>query len=141
VGKKEGFITGDREVVRRAEAFGDRVRFTGVLEEGQLRQFYAFADLLVFPSLYEGFGLPPLEAMAIGTPVASSSSASLPEVCGDAALYFDPRNVEEMADRIKEILKNPDLRKNLVKKGFDQAKKFSWDHSAAEVCEVIGTMA
>lgn len=137
VGKKEGFITGDREVLRQAETFGDRVKFTGVLEDGQLQQYYAFADLLVFPSLYEGFGLPPLEAMAVGTPVACSHAASLPEVCGEAALYFDPSQPQDMADKISKILENRSLRDELVKRGLEWARPFSWDHAASQTVGVL----
>ncbi len=137
VGQKEGFLTGDREVLRQAESFGGRVQFTGLLEERQLRQYYAFADLLVFPSLYEGFGLPPLEAMACGTPVACSNAASLPEVCGDAALYFDPFQPKDMAEKISKVLSDDPLRRELIKKGSEKARSFSWDSAASQTAKVL----
>jgi glycosyltransferase involved in cell wall biosynthesis len=84
------------------------------------------------PSLYEGFGLPVLEAMASGTPVVSSSAASLPEVGGDAALYFDPLNVEEMAGQIARVLRDEPLRRQLSDRGLQQAARFSWDRTARE---------
>jgi len=137
VGKKDGFITGDAEVVRRAEGFGKRVRFAGILDDEQLRRLYGSADLLVFPSLYEGFGLTPLEAMASGTPVASSCSASLPEVCGDAVLYFDPHHSEDIAEKVLKLIKDQKLRNALKKKGLRRAKSFSWNKSAAETNKLI----
>ncbi len=140
IGKKEGFITGDREVINQAERFGKRVRFTGVLEDEQLHQFYACADLLVFPSLYEGFGLPPLEAMASGTPVACSNTASLPEVCGDASIYFDPYRPEDMAEKIEKVLTDKTLRKDLMKKGLEHAHRFDWENTVAETARILERM-
>ena len=137
VGKKEGFITGDREVADQAEAFGNRVRFTGLLEEDQLRQFYVFADLMVFPSLYEGFGFPPLEAMAAGIPVACSNAASLPEVCGDAVVYFDPMDPADIARKIVQVMENTKAREDMVRRGAARAKGFSWATSAMETNNAI----
>jgi glycosyltransferase involved in cell wall biosynthesis len=136
-GKKEGFITGDLKVIKEAEGFGDRVQFTGMLDDEQLRQFYAYADLLVFPSLYEGFGLPPLEAMAGGTPVACSNAASLPEVCGDAVLYFDPYQPRDMAEKIEKALTDIPLRERLIKKGMEQVVQFTWEKTATETVKVM----
>lgn len=141
VGKKEGFLTGDREVIRQAGVFGGRVQFTGLLEDEQLRRYYASADLLVFPSLYEGFGLPPLEAMACGTPVACSNAASLPEVCGEAALYFDPLQPQDMAGKVSKILSDPPLREELARKGLEQARSFSWERAATETARVLEELA
>jgi glycosyltransferase involved in cell wall biosynthesis len=140
VGQKEGFITGDSAILKETEKLEGRVHFTGIADDKALQQFYAHASLLVVPSLYEGFGLPPLEAMACGCPVAVSKVTSLPEVCGDAALYFDPLNIGEMADRIKELLQDNKLRETLIKKGLEQAKKFSWDVSAKETNKVIESL-
>ncbi len=137
VGQKEGFVTGDREVLRRAESFGGRVQFTGLLEAEQVRRYYASADLLVFPSLYEGFGFPPMEAMACGTPVVCSNAASLPEVCGDAALYFDPFEPTDMAEKIGKVLSELPLQKELVRKGLERAKTFTWERAAAETANVL----
>ena len=137
VGKKDGFITGDKEVVRRAERFGKRVQFTGVLSDEKLRGIYAAADLLVFPSLYEGFGLPPLEAMACGTPVACSRAASLPEVCGNAVQYFDPQDSEDIAKKVLKLIKDEKRKKDLKSKGLKRVKVFSWDKCAIETCGFI----
>lgn len=137
VGKKEGFITGDREVIRQAEAFGGRVRFTGLLEDALLQRFYAAADMLVFPSFYEGFGFPPLEAMAAGVPVACSNAASLPEVCGDAALYFNPSDPADIAEKMLRVLGDVKLRGVLVQRGRTQAKSYSWETSSIETSQAI----
>lgn len=104
----------------------------GNVDEATLRALYRSAAAFVMPSLYEGFGLPVLEAMASGTAVVSSSAASLPEVGGDAALYFDPKNVDEMAGQIARVLVDDSLRRQLVDRGLKQAAKFSWDRTASE---------
>src|ERR1039457_528733 len=101
-----------------------------------LRIFFESAALFVFPSLYEGFGLPPLEAMATGTPVVASNVSSLPEVLGDAALLVNPENVFEIARAIQEALLDEDLRGELIAKGKAQAARYSWDRTAREVLEV-----
>ncbi len=140
VGKKEGFITGDPSVLEKAEKMGGRVRFTGTVDQARLGQYYAHADLLVFPSLYEGFGLPPLEAMACGCPAVVSRAASLPEVCGSAAEYFDPLNVDEMVRKITEVLRNKKLRTRMIALGKQQARRFSWKKTAQGTCGVIDSL-
>jgi glycosyltransferase involved in cell wall biosynthesis len=117
------------------------VRFLGFVPFNTLRVFYATASAFVFPSLYEGFGLPPLEAMACGTPVVTSNVSSLPEVVGDAALLVNPENVFEIARGIREVLTNPQLRSELIQKGFRQIRKFSWEQTAREVLEVYRQIA
>lgn len=113
---------------------------TGHVEEEKLKQYYAFADLLVFPSLYEGFGLPPLEAMACGVPTAVSRAASMPEVCGDATRFFNPSDPKDMADGILEALEDQALRKELVRKGLERARMFTWEDCAEKTCGVIRAM-
>ena len=137
VGKKEGFITADRMVEESARKHRGRIRFTGYVDDATLRQYFAHAKVLVLPSLYEGFGFPPLEAMACGCPVAVANSASLPEVCGKAALYFDPFRPEDIAEKIFRILHDGELRQGLRVSGFEQAKKFTWTQCAHETCLVI----
>jgi len=112
------------------------VRFLGFVPFDTLRIFYESAALFVFPSLYEGFGLPPLEAMASGTPVVASNVSSLPEVVGDAALLVNPENVFDIARGIKEVLLDEDLRRRLIAKGKAQAARYSWERTAREVLEV-----
>lgn len=102
----------------------------GLVSEKILKELYVNAMAFVFPSLYEGFGLPPLEAMAMGTPVIASSASCIPEVCGDAALYFAPYNIESMEQAMNKIFYDPMIQKNLIDKGKEQAKKYSWEKSA-----------
>jgi glycosyltransferase involved in cell wall biosynthesis len=110
----------------------EAVRFVGYLHEDALQGVLANADTLAFPSLYEGFGLPILEAMAMGVPVVCSDRASLPEVAGEAAVYFNPLSVEDMAQKIGHIASNPALRDELRQKGFENVKRFSWEKTARE---------
>ena len=93
---------------------------------------YSNAEAFVFPSIYEGFGLNPLESMACGTPVATSNVSSIPEVCGQAALYFDPKDPEDIALKTHTLLTNSVLKQNLVNKGFENLKRFSWKKMASE---------
>jgi len=113
----------------------DSVRFLGFVPIETLRVFYQAASAFVFPSLYEGFGLPPLEAMACGTPVICSEVSSLPEVVGDAAVIVNPENVFDIARGIRETLLDHDLRRRMIEKGFQQLRRFSWDTSARQVLE------
>jgi glycosyltransferase involved in cell wall biosynthesis len=109
---------------------GDRVRFTGWLADNVLDGLYRAATCLVFPSLAEGFGLPVLDALLRGTPVATSNATSLPEVAGDAALYFDPEDTDAIAAAIERLLEDDGLRERLRKAGPAQAAKFSWARTA-----------
>jgi glycosyltransferase involved in cell wall biosynthesis len=117
------------------------VRFLGFVPFDTLRTFYASAAAFVFPSLYEGFGLPPLEAMASGTPVVTSNISSLPEVVGDAAVLVNPENVFEIARGIREALTNEHLRAALIEKGHQQARRFSWESTARQVLEIYRDLA
>ena len=116
-------------------------RFLGFVPFDTLRIFYECAAAFVFPSLYEGFGLPPLEAMASGTPVVTSNISSLPEAVGDAAVLVNPENVFDIARGIREVLLNKDLRACLVAKGKEQAARFSWERTAREVIEIYQEVA
>ncbi|MCC7496116.1 MAG: glycosyltransferase family 4 protein [Bryobacterales bacterium] len=109
------------------------VRFLGFVPFDTLRIFYEAAAAFVFPSLYEGFGLPPLEAMGSGTPVVTSGASSLPEVVGNAAMIVKPDNVFDIARGMREVLLDDQLRQSLVQKGLEQFGKFSWDRTAREV--------
>lgn len=106
------------------------------LDGDEVNLLYASANVLVYPSLYEGFGLPILDAFASGLPVITSNISAMPEVGGKAALYADPYNVSDIRKKIKMILEDNGLRKELIKKGFDQANKFSWKKCAQETAEV-----
>jgi glycosyltransferase involved in cell wall biosynthesis len=116
------------------------VLFTGYLEEANLAKVLSGADLLVFPSTYEGFGLPVLEAMAAGLPVACSDRASLPEVAAEAAAFFDPDSVEDMAQRIAQVALDPALRNELRQKGYENVKRFSWQLTAQQTLRVYQTV-
>jgi glycosyltransferase involved in cell wall biosynthesis len=111
----------------------DTVRFLGFVPLDTLRSFYQAASAFVFPSLYEGFGLPPLEAMACGTPVVCSAVNSLPEVVGDAAEVVNPENVFDIARGMRQVLLDPELRARLIERGFQQARRFSWERTAGQV--------
>lgn len=112
------------------------VRFLGFIPLETLRVFHELATAFVFPSLYEGFGLPPLEAMASGTPVIASQVSSLPEVVGGAAMLVNPENVFDIARGITEVLLNPELREEMITRGRRQAARFSWARTAREVLAV-----
>jgi glycosyltransferase involved in cell wall biosynthesis len=112
------------------------VRFLGFIPFDTLRVFHELATAFVFPSLYEGFGLPPLEAMASGTPVIASSVSSLPEVVGGAAMLVNPENVFDIARGITEVLLNTELREEMIRKGRKQAARFSWARTAEEVLKL-----
>lgn len=112
------------------------VRFLGFVPFETLRCFYESAAAFVFPSRYEGFGLPPLEAMACGTPVVTSNVSSLPEVVGDAAVLVNPENVFDIARGIREALLDETLRAELIRRGRIQAARFSWERTAREVLEI-----
>jgi len=112
------------------------VIFVGYVDEEELPKWYNAADLFVFPSLYEGFGLPPLEAMACGTPVITSNASSLPEVVGDAGIIVDSFNTDEMVRAMYEVLTNDGLREDMSKRGLKMANMFSWEKAAEETLEV-----
>jgi glycosyltransferase involved in cell wall biosynthesis len=109
---------------------GDRIRFAGWVDDGTLEGLYRAADCFVFPSLAEGFGLPVLEAMVRGVPVACSDASSLPEVAGDAVLYFDPTDTAGIASAVRRILSDPDLRERLSEAGRARAARFTWEATA-----------
>jgi len=140
VGKKEGFITTDKEVEKFAQLLGERVEFTGEVSEDELKELYKKAKLLIFPSIYEGFGYPPLEAMACGTPVVASNVASIPEVCADAAFYINPFKVESIYKGLKEVLNNLYLQQRLQEKGLKRVKKFSIEKTAAEILNTLAAI-
>jgi glycosyltransferase involved in cell wall biosynthesis len=114
----------------------DDIVFAGYVPEKDMPRWYNASDILVYPCDYAGFGLPPLEAMACGTPVITSNTSSLPEVVGDAGIMIDPRDVELMADKMYEVLTNNGLKNDIIEKGIKQAKHFTWDRSAEETYQV-----
>lgn len=133
-GKKDANYARHEERVQREEI--PNVIFTDFVSEGQLRWLYEHCTAYVFPSLSEGFGLPGLEAMVHGAPVVSSNATCLPEVYGDAAHYFDPLDVSDMAAKIGEVLDDETLRSNLIEQGRAQAAKYSWRRTAEQTLAV-----
>jgi glycosyltransferase involved in cell wall biosynthesis len=117
------------------------VRFLGYLPDETLAVLYRLAGVFVFPSLYEGFGLPPLEAMASGAPVVTSNVSSLPEVVGDAAVLVDPYDPASIADGIARVLTEPGLRSELRDAGFARAAEFSWERSVRQIRTIYGEVA
>jgi glycosyltransferase involved in cell wall biosynthesis len=120
------------ETRRRGDAAAADVVYCGWVSERDLEGLYGAATLLAFPSLAEGFGLPVLEAMRRGLPVACSNTTSLPEVAGDAAVTFDPESVTEIAGAIRRLLDDPALREDLARRGRERARRFSWERTARE---------
>jgi len=113
------------------------VDFTGIVPEAELPSLYRGAEAMIFPSLYEGFGLPVLEAMACGTPVVTANVTAMPEVAGDAALLVDPTSIEQISAAIEQIVSQIALREQLRKKGLLRAAKFSWASTVAKVHELL----
>jgi glycosyltransferase involved in cell wall biosynthesis len=134
---------GSRPLLHRIEQLGlaDRVILPGYVDEADLPALYSGARAYVFPSLYEGFGFPVLEAMACGAPVVCSDTSSLPELVGDAALTFPPEDVGALADALSRILSDENLHEELVRRGFDQARRFSWQVCARKTLEVLAEAA
>lgn len=129
----------DRETAGLAGrlGLGERVVFFGSVADDVLPRLYRGAVALVFPSLLEGFGLPPLEAMACGTPVITSNSSSLPEVVGNAGIMVDPYDVEALADAMQRVMADEVLRAAMSARGLERAKLFSWDNTAEQVLQVL----
>lgn len=134
---KKGWLY--QSIFEKVENLGleDRVFFTDFISDYQLAYLYQNAFCLVMPSFYEGFGLPILEAMSFGCPVISSFSSSLPEIGGNAALYFDPKSSYDLFEKIVKLINNPTLRKEMIKKGRQQIKQFSWITCGKETLKVI----
>jgi len=118
----------------------NRVHMLGYLSNSSLVQLYNLAKALVFPSLYEGFGLPPLEAMACGCPVITSNVSSLPEVVGNSGLFVDPKNPHQIASAMIRVVKDAELCENLKNQGILRARKFSWESSAQKLLEIFSQL-
>ncbi|MFH1486891.1 MAG: glycosyltransferase family 1 protein [Chloroflexota bacterium] len=136
---KKGWIP--KEVMRHIAPVADSITLTGFISPQELPLFYAGASAFVMPSLFEGFGLPVLEAMACGTPVIAARSSSLPEVAGDAALMVDPESVRDIADAIERLAGDKELQRELRQKGLARAKQFSWQRTAAETMALLEEVA
>lgn len=119
----------------------DRVHFTGYVADEDLPVLYSLADLFVFPSLYEGFGLPVVEAMACGVPVVTSDSSCLPEVAGDAAVLVNPHDIEDIANGMQRLLEDLELRARCVRLGIERARLFSWKTAAQQTLQAFHELA
>ncbi|MCU1225274.1 MAG: hypothetical protein JWQ42_3367 [Edaphobacter sp.] len=140
VGQSEGLITGEsEEFFERARGASGRIQLTGVVSYEELLSLVGHAHALVMPSLYEGFGLPPIEAMAAGVPVVVARAASLPEVCGDAALYFNPLQEEDIATKLVMIASDVALCQQLREKGLERSRLYSWDVCANKTVQALRT--
>lgn len=135
-GKKEFFFNKLISEKINSSIYKKDIVVPGFVEDTELKWLYENAECYVLPSLSEGFGLPGLEAMSHGTPLVSSNATCLPEVYGEAAHYFDPEDVDDMAEKIEEVLSNKKLREKLIKNGYKQIKKYSWRKMAEETLEV-----
>ena len=136
VGKKGWLYEEILEAPKKFDVQG-KVKFLDFVPDEDLPAFYKHAVCFVLPSLYEGFGLPILEAMKYGCPVITSNISSLPEAGGDAALYVDPLDVNDITKNLELIIKDSELRKKLIEKGYEQVKKFSWEKTAKETLKVL----
>ncbi len=140
VGKK-GWLY--EEILQAPKKFDikERVLFLDFVTDEDLPSLYSNAEVFVLPSLYEGFGLPVLEAMKYGCPVITSNVSSLPEAGGEAALYIDPTNVKQMTGMIEKVLEDKSLREDMIKKGYEHVKKFSWEKTAKKTLEILEEVA
>lgn len=130
----------EMKTLARNEGIADRVMFIGEIPDGDLPVIYNISKIFVFPSLYEGFGLPVLEAMATGRTVVVSSNSSVPEVVGDCGLYFDPYNVEDMAGKMNEVLDDINLLQAMSKAAIIRAREFGWDKTAKQMLQIMESL-
>jgi glycosyltransferase involved in cell wall biosynthesis len=132
----KGWLEGPIYEAARAPGAARRVHFTGFADDADLPALYSGAAAFAFPSLYEGFGLPILEAMACGTPVVAANASSLPEVAGDAAVLVDPLDTGALADALRRVTSDADFAEALRARGFEQARRFTWEAAARQLVEV-----
>ena len=145
VGREDYFYKRVQDLARSLGLYQDKaaaspIVFPGYVPDTELEILFKQALAYVFPSFYEGFGLPPLEAMAKGCAVISSNQSSLPEVLGDAAIYFDPKSATDMLAKIKEVIDSPAQRQELINRGLVQAKKYNWWDCAYQTLEIYQTV-
>ncbi|MFL7839095.1 MAG: glycosyltransferase family 4 protein [Candidatus Promineifilaceae bacterium] len=136
----KGWLEDNMMAEAARQGIADRVRFLGFIADEHLPALYSAASLFLFPSLYEGFGLPVLEAMACGVPAVISNSSSLPEVGGEAALHLDPRQPEAWSEGMDRVLSDPGLAAAMVDAGFEQVQRFSWEKSAQELLDIYDSL-
>ena len=127
----------NEEIINLIEQDKENIHYLGFVSDSELAKVYNLASLFVFPSFYEGFGLPVLEAMACGTPVLCSNTTSLPEVGGDAVVYCDPNNVNDIAEKMEIVLSDEKLQQEVIEKGLKRVKQFTWEKAAQEHLRVF----
>jgi len=140
VGKETWYAPTVRAAAKKSQV-ADRIHFTGFVDDEELRRLYGACDLFVYPSFYEGFGLPILEAMACGRAVACSNTSAMPEVADSAALLFDPCSQRDLVFAMRDLLLNPDLRQRMERLGVQRAAMFSWTSSAAKTLDLYYSVA
>ncbi|WP_241366474.1 glycosyltransferase family 4 protein, partial [Klebsiella quasipneumoniae] len=131
-----GEASGNFQVTKNSN-LDSRVEFLGRVDDKSLIELYQNADLFVFPSFYEGFGIPPLEAQSCGCPVVSSNRASLPEVLEQSVIYFNPENADEIILAITKVLEKSDMADELTERGLKNVQRFSWRKSATDLIKAI----
>jgi glycosyltransferase involved in cell wall biosynthesis len=127
----------NKEIMQLIKQNEDFIKYLGYISDEELAKVYNLASLFVYPSFYEGFGLPVAEAMACGTPVITSSVSSLPEVGADAVVYVDPNNIEDIKEKMMMVLSDEDLQKQMIQQGLKRAKNFTWEKSAKEHIKIF----
>jgi glycosyltransferase involved in cell wall biosynthesis len=140
VGKETWYSPTIRAAAKKSQV-ADRIHFTGFVDDEEVRRLYGACDLFVYPSLYEGFGLPILEAMACGRAVACSNTSAMPEVADSAALLFDPSSRRDLVFSMRDLLLNPELRQRMERLSVQRAAMFSWTNSAAKTLDVYYAVA
>ncbi|MDX2149153.1 MAG: glycosyltransferase family 1 protein [Bryobacteraceae bacterium] len=138
---KDTWHSGEVHQAAKASGAGDRIRFTGLVTDDELRHLYGACELFVFPSFYEGFGLPILEAMACGRAVACSNTSAMPEVANAAGILFDPHSKEEIVRAMLDLLLNPELRLRMERLGLKRAAQFTWERTARQTLDVYYQVA
>jgi len=141
VGKEETWYGPTVHAAARRSPVSDRIHFTGFVDDEELRRLYGACELFVYPSFYEGFGLPILEAMACGRAVACSNTSAMPEVADSAALLFDPCSQRDLVFAMRDLLLNPELRQRMERLGVQRAAMFSWTSSAAKTLDLYYAVA
>lgn len=142
VGKKDGFLTQDEGIdkILKDQDLAKKVYFVGFVDDKDIAFIYNLAKFFVFPSFYEGFGLPPLEAQACGCPVLCSNATSLPEVCENSVLYFDPYDIDDIEQKIEILMNDEKMQNELRQKGFENIKRFSWQKSSEKIIKIFKEM-
>jgi glycosyltransferase involved in cell wall biosynthesis len=138
---KRGWMAENVHAAIAATPLGRDIRFLDFVPEADLPALYSAAEVVAFPSWYEGFGLPAIEAMRSGVPVVASNRGSLPEVIGEAGLLFDPANPDAIADTIVQAISNPMMRARLIESGLERSREFTWEHTARMTLELLLNVA